>query len=416
MKTIKRITLSFFIALSTLSQSQAQTPLTKCPKHYIFISEWTLNSIDKIIDNAHFEGTQLILDWKSIEPKKDSFNFALVDSVLDLAQSYGKKIVFQFQFKTFQGKAPIVPDYLLTDTDYAGGVVYYSDSSSTVKLWIPAVTDRLDQVFKAMGNHFGNHPALEGLNLPETATSSTGPDYSIEAYMTGIMANIAHARAAFPDSVFVIQYLNWLPGSGPMDSLIKNLRIIADYTTTFANTGFGGPDNKIQTTPNPTFTPVMTFQHEYDGLSVLGNATQWNDYNYINPHTGKTVTAEEILRYSVDSLKNDYVFWLQRKPNFTDDVIPTLELYRKNCVDSLLNIPKTRKGNSVRIYPNPTNGRLSISSSKGTIQAVKIYTLTGEFIEVFLSTEFSVTHLADGFYFVVVRTDKTTFINKLIKE
>jgi len=416
MKSLSALFIVFIFVLSNLNHTYAQTQLTKCPKHYMLLFNMDISKITKIANNPDFEGMQLKLDWKSIEPQKDNFNFTLVDSVLNIAQSYGKKIVFQFQYKTFQGNPPIVPDYLLTDSNYQGGVVYYPDSSSTAKLWITAVTNRLDTVFQAMGNHFGNHPALEGINLPETATYIAGGDYNLQAYINGIKADIAHSRAAFPNSVFIIQFLNWLPGSGPMNSLINNLRIIADYTTTFVNTGFGGPDNKIQTSPNPTFTPVMTFQNEYDGLAVLGNATQWNDYNYINPHTSATVTTEEILQYSVDSLKDDYIFWLEREPNFTNDVIPTLELYRGHCTANLLNIAEVNKDNAINIFPNPTNGNVNIHLAKGNLQNVKVYTLTGEFVREFFSPEFSVSDLADGFYFIVVQTDKTTFIKKLIKQ
>ncbi len=416
MTSLRAILIAFIVVLSNLNQMYAQTPLTKCPKHYMFVSNMNISKITKIANNPDFEGMQLLLDWKSIETQKDNFNFTVVDSVLNIAQSYGKRIVFQFQYKTFKGNPPIVPDYLLSDSIYQGGIAYSPDSSSTAKLWITAVTNRLDTVFQAMGNHFGNHPALEGINLPETATYPAGGDYNLQAYMNGIMANIAHLRAAFPDSVFIIQYLNWLPGSGPMNSLINKLRIIADYTTTFVNTGFGGPDNKIQTSPNPTFTPVMTFQYEYDGLAVLGNATQWNDYNYINPHTSDTVTAEEILQYSVDSLKDDYVFWLEREPNFTDDVIPTLELYRGICTDSLVGIVEVDEDNNIYMFPNPANGIVKIHLAKGNIQNIKVYTLTGEFVQAYFSPEFLVSDFADGFYFVVVQTDKTTFIDKLIKQ
>lgn len=416
MKFVTSIFFFLVFILSNINQTQAQTILTKCPKHYMLLFNMDISKINKIANNPDFEGVQLKLDWKSIEPQRGVFDFSLVDSVLDVAQSYGKKIVFQFQYKTFQGRPPIVPDYLLTDSIYAGGVAYYSDSSSVAKIWMPSVTNRLDTVFRAMGNHFGNHPALEGINLPETATFSAGTDYNVPAYINGIKANIAHLRIAFPDSVFILQYLNWLPGSGPMDSLIKNLRIIADYTTTLVNTGFGGPDNKIQTSPNPTFTPVMTFQYEYNRQAVLGNATQWNDYGYINPHTGVTVTIDEILQYSVDSLKNDYVFWLDREPFFTNEVITTLKKYRGSCSDVLSTNSILNEDNGITIFPNPTQGTVNIQLVNKNVQIIRVYTLTGELVQTHYSSKFSISEFPDGLYFVVIQTDNETFVRKLIKE
>ncbi len=35
------------------------------------------------------------------------------------------------------------------------------------------------------------------------------------------------------------------------------------------------------------------------------------------------------VNYAADSLKDDYLFWLEREPNFTNDIIPTLEVYQE---------------------------------------------------------------------------------------
>jgi len=405
------------ILLGNSFYSAGQTLLTKCPHHYMLVFRTDVSSIVKIADNPDFEGMQIKLDWKTIEPEKDRFDFALVDSILDVADSYGKKIVFQFQYKAFNGAPPVVPDYLITDPYYEGGVSFYPDSSSTLKLWIPAVTARLDSVFSAMGSHFGDHPALEGINLPESATNSAEYDYDVNEYMKGIMANIENLRNAFPDSVFVVQYLNWLPGSGPRDSLIANLRTIAEFTTQFENTGFGGPDNKIQTDPNPTYTPVMTFQYEFDGRAVLANATQWNDYGYINPYTGEIVTAEEILRYSVDSLKDNYIFWLEREPYFSDEVVPTLEQYRGRCTDSLSYVNVITDAGLIDIFPNPSQDMVNLKTGDtGNFMSVKLYSAAGMYINTYFSDRFPVAGLPRGPYLLIIQTDKGQYAGKFVKE
>ncbi len=347
-------------------------PLSKCPRHYMLIRK--MAAMDKVKDNPDFEGYQVIVDWKSIEPAKDSFDFQAIDSFLLLANSYGKKLFIQFQYKSFRANEVSVPEYLLKDSSYEGGVQHYANGSSLAKIWLPTVQDRLDSVFRAMGRHFGQHPALRGINLPETA-SGTPLAYDIRDYMSGIRANIAHLRTAFPDSVIIIQYLNWLPGSG--SHLIDSLRAIADFCAGLVNCGFGGPDNKIQISPNPAFTWVMTFQHEYDGTAVLGNATQWNDYGYINPYTQKTVTAEDILRYSVDSLKDDYIFWLDREPYFSDDVIPTLEAYRNNCLMTSVPGKVQDKACEVRVSILPRAGRILIEWERSCLSSAHLHIFTG---------------------------------------
>jgi len=378
MKKIILLICGILMAAYTL---QAQTPLSKCPKHFVQIFQYTPAKFTLISANPDFQGLLIILPWKSVEFQKDTYYFGWIDSILNEAEKYHKKVIFQFQYKTFQGKAPIVPDYLLQDSLYHGGVAYAPDSSSVAKLWIPAVVDRLDTVLQAMANHFGSHPALEGINFNETATYGWWlPEYHVHDFMNGIMSNIAHARAAFPDSVFIIQYLNWLPGSGPLDSLKKNLRIIAEFTTHLTNTGFGGPDNKIQ--HNPPYTKLFPFQHEYDGKAVLMNATQWSDYGYINPNTNDTVTAAEILQYSVDSLKDDYVVWLERAPFFIQDVIPTLALYRGLCSDSLNTGQITHpEPINCKISPNPAHDILLISGECPPYTSYSITDLSGRLMQ-----------------------------------
>lgn len=340
------------LSLFNLPSLHAQ-PLSKCPRHYMLTR--SMAAMNKVKDNPDFEGYQVIVEWKSIEPAKDSFDFQLIDSFLHYAGSHGKKLFIQFQYKSFRINEVSVPDYLLGDSIYEGGVQRYANGSSLAKIWIPAVQERLDTVFRAMARHFGHDPALRGLNLPETA-SGTPLAYDIKDYMSGIRANLLHLRNAFPDSVIVIQYLNWLPGTGAY--LLDSLRALADFSAGLVNCGFGGPDNKIQISPNPAFTWVMTFQHEYDGRALLANATQWNDYGYINPYTLKRVTAEDILRYSVDTLKDDYIFWLDREPYFSDDVIPALRAYRNNCLyTSIEQIP----------FINPCKIRIAVLPEAGGI-------------------------------------------------
>lgn len=67
------------------------------------------------------------------------------------------------------------------------------------------------------------------------------------------------------------------------------------------------------------------------------------------------------------------------------------------------------------IYPNPTNGIVNINISNQNLACIKIYNLTGELLQEHFKTEFSIANLPNGIYFVTTQTDKSTFINKIIK-
>lgn len=96
-------------------------------------------------------------------------------------------------------------------------------------------------------------------------------------------------------------------------------------------------------------------------------------------------------------------------------------LVAKQLLSTIINNPvgineNTLEGNTFTIYPNPTNGNVNINLSNQKIQSVKIYNLTGELLQEYFTTTFSITNLPSGLYFITTQTDKGTYVNKLIKQ
>jgi hypothetical protein len=73
-------------------------------------------------------------------------------------------------------------------------------------------------------------------------------------------------------------------------------------------------------------------------------------------------------------------------------------------------------GNTIRIYPNPTNGSIHLTSINQKIKSIKLYNLRGDFIEEFFKNDFSISSLTAGIYFLTIQTDKSTFVKKLVKQ
>jgi hypothetical protein len=72
--------------------------------------------------------------------------------------------------------------------------------------------------------------------------------------------------------------------------------------------------------------------------------------------------------------------------------------------------------NSALIYPNPSDGNVHVSIDNQKIKSIKLYNLQGGFIEEFFTNDFSVSSLTAGIYIINIQTDKSTFINKLVKQ
>ncbi len=71
--------------------------------------------------------------------------------------------------------------------------------------------------------------------------------------------------------------------------------------------------------------------------------------------------------------------------------------------------------NIVTISPNPANAIVTLNLANQSLVEIKIYNLAGDLLQEHFSTEFSVENLPNGIYFVTTQTDKSAFINKLIK-
>jgi hypothetical protein len=74
----------------------------------------------------------------------------------------------------------------------------------------------------------------------------------------------------------------------------------------------------------------------------------------------------------------------------------------------------------VKVYPNPTNGQISVSAGNSIIRSIAVYSNTGALMATyhFNAAEVSInmSHLASGVYFMKVVTDAGSSIEKVIKE
>jgi hypothetical protein len=67
------------------------------------------------------------------------------------------------------------------------------------------------------------------------------------------------------------------------------------------------------------------FIKECDGTVPTGVAVQSDDYDYINPQTGKKVTMSDIFNFGKDYLKLDYIFREFREPEYSNELLPFLK-------------------------------------------------------------------------------------------
>ena len=330
---MKQILIALTLFLFTYNNVLAQKKI----KNFIFFGLDRVRIHDtSFLNNDQITGAQLKYMWRELEQTENQYNLEFIQNDLDFLTSKGKRLFVQLQDVTFDtALCKPVPDYLITDKRYHGGVNIQYETNETdettqvggyvARRWDKQVVERFNELLTLLGRRFDGK--IEGINLPETSVEfgTTGKLYpegfTPGIYRNAIMEYMVMAKKAFPRSV-VIQYANFMPGEwlpGDDKSYLKSLYEFASK----GKIGMGGPDIKIYQKNH--MNHGYKFLREYTNLITSGVAVQEGNYEEINPKTGKRVTVKEIYDFAKDYLVLDYIFWCTQEPYYSDELLPFLK-------------------------------------------------------------------------------------------
>ena len=300
--------------------------------HYVFfgMDREKIKDAKLFLDTPTFEGAQVTYSWRQLEQGRDGYEFSLIREDLQFLTAHGKKLWIQIADVAFSDRWKMVPEYLLKDPQYHGGVVrqykykpgdeeHAEPLGWIARRWDPAVQDRFHKLLMAMGREFDGR--IAGINLEETSADfgASGklypPGFTPELYRDGIIANMKAMKRAFTKSI-AMQYANFMPGGRPdLELVYKAARQ--------SNIAVGGPD----------LLPFRPFQRansyplirDSAGIVPTGLAVQDGNYGDVNSATGRRATIAELLKYATDDLKLDYIFWCTEEPYFSSEVVPFIK-------------------------------------------------------------------------------------------
>lgn len=287
---------------------------------FLYLSAGELRSAQPLLRKREIAGVQVVYPWKLLEPKKGHYDFSAIEGDLALARSAHKKLFIQIQDRFFTPEARNVPDYLLTEREFDGGLAAQIDRPGESKApvagwvaqqWNARVRARYQALLTALAFQFDGQ--VYGINLPETSADLDkrrgNHGFQCDSYFQAELENIAFARRVFRQS-YVVQYANFWPCEWD-----NNRRYMSRlFASAAANgIGLGGPDivpyNKAQ------MHNSYPFFHRYRGmLSLIAMAVQEPTLTYHNPATGKPFTRNEIESFARDFLGADVIFWSPSAP------------------------------------------------------------------------------------------------------
>ena len=312
-----------------LNHSEAECPIAPDNiKHFVYFSRDRDAIIDHaFLDSERFAGAQIMYSWAELEPNKDDYDFSKIEDDLNYLKQFKKSLFVQLQDATFHPKYKAVPKYLLTP-EYAGGAVPQFNDKKKIEGWVAKRWDfkvqlRFAKLLNALGKEFDGR--IEGINLQESAigvTSDTAPDFSSEKYADSLKINMKALKESFPWSA-KLQYANFMPGEWLPWEDEGYLKSIYTYGEEIG-VGLGAPDLMIRRKAQLNHALAMMHENEYS--VPLGIAVQ--DGNYIG-QTGNVVVQKNrnnivpaLHSFAHKFLKVDYMFWVNQKPYFEEDVLP----------------------------------------------------------------------------------------------
>lgn len=290
-------------------------------EHFIFIGGAELSNHEDLLARRDISGAQVIYNWRRLEPREGEYQFEKIERELELAERLGKKLFVQVQDRFFLPESRYLPDYILEEPKYGGGLVRQEDNAGegvakgsgwVAAQWNPELRARFQALLTALGERFDGR--VYGINLPETAIEVPTDDdapagFTCDAYFDAEMENLRAARAAFEHSL-VVQYVNFWPCEWNNDR--QYMSRLFEYGKA-EGVGMGGPDiipyRRAQEKNSYQFLESMG-----EELPVVAMAVQGPTLTYTNPQTGKKFTRAEFEDYAVSKLNVDIIFWSLRTP------------------------------------------------------------------------------------------------------
>lgn len=290
------------------------------PGHYITLPSGQGNdpsfmrdALNELEGNAALRGIQKRYSWAQLEPTKDRYDFSGIEKDLELLAARGKQLVVLLQLKTFSKDHESIPEYLKTEA-YDGGTFELdvradgnfrknARTGSGLKLWHPAVRERLIALACAMGRELNEQPHLEAVAITETAIGQPRVALTreqVDGYFDSLVAVHRAWRVAFPNTV-TLQFVNY-----PRSHIEAFTKAITGF-----GAGVGGPDTFLA--DRGLEAGAYKLYPALAGVVPLAPSVQPENYA-ARQHRGprNPPSPEEIYDFARTRLSANYIFWTRR--------------------------------------------------------------------------------------------------------
>jgi hypothetical protein len=293
-----------------------------CPalRHFVYLGQDELDAALPILDRPDISGAQVIYVWRNLERRRGEYDFSMIEHDLALTRARHKGLFVEVLDRFFTPNARHLPQYMLDEPEYGGGLARQYDDSRpgqawtpagwVVRQWDPEVRARFQALLAALAARFDGR--IEGVILTETAVTvdrDAPPEgFDCDAYFAA-EENILFARRAFARAQ-VVQYVNFWPcGWNNAHSYMSRF-----FDFAAANCiGVGGPDI-VPNRPGQMRNSYPFIRAFRDRVPLVAMAIQEPTLEYLNPDTGRPFTRAEFEAFATGYLGVDIIFWSKDAP------------------------------------------------------------------------------------------------------
>lgn len=298
--------------------SDSGTAIKWHPGHYMRLPENASQSnhfsqIDELASEAAFRGVSLRLFWYELETSKGVYDFSTIDAYLDKLKKVNAsvrrtaglpefRLIVHVHERKFNASTPsgIVPNYLLTESAYNGGVAQ-TKNGYIARHWEQPVMDRFIALWQALGKRYDADPYLVAITTGETTMGfgSTGPpdSYSPAAMHAQWRRLISAARVAAPHTSIVLN-TNMLGTDEQMKETLNHL--------VSQRAAAGGPD----ILPGETLQAQRIWTGAVGGVDYRGNLAILHSMDAAGLGGGQgDYLPQEVFDFAYKTLKVNYLIW-----------------------------------------------------------------------------------------------------------
>lgn len=412
-----------FLIFTTLVQWVALTTLQAQPNYPAPTGVWcscppttstgSISVMPAVATKPYVDGILVRVAWKDLETADNTYNWALIDSQITAAQTYGKKIALAV------GGGPNSPTWLFNQG--AQFLSFTIPFSGTIPIpWDTIFLTKWTEFITALGNRYADDTTIQLVYL--THSTSNGFEMQLPFNPTPSYTSIGYTDQKVIDSwkQIIDTYNTAFPNHYLTNDFhpVNSSNTVADSVYAYANLTIGnryGANAWWWTQNNTTVYPSQyailqdsSTTNQFTGIQMAHSGTDSPD----SFGAGGLPTALNL------AISNHICYWEIWNSDIIDGSFDTLFT---DAACSPLDDSQISTKNLFKVFPNPSNGIFTIESAL-EIQEIELVNTLGQTIlnvaaiqsETFL---LDIQNFKEGIYLLKVSTNENKlFYEKLILE